>query len=170
MVNDWGCLAWGFGAKSNWAAGLFGMQVDKVRRLAASILSIGENRVWLDPEQTGKIEECMTKEDVRAIIKDGTIRKRKMQMHSRGRARMLHAKKKLGRKRGMGKRRGKFKARVKKKMMWVRSVRAQRKKISEMRKKGVKLKIPYGKIYRMIKGGYFRGKKHLETVAAGGKP
>ncbi len=145
------------------------MQLDKIRRMAADILKVGKNRVWINQDEREKIMESMTKEDIRALIKDGLIKKKRKKELSRARARKLHEKKKKGRKKGPGKRVGSKKARMKEKKKWAKAVRAQRKKLRQLRKKKEKLKLPYGKLYKMIKGDYFRGKKYLETFAKGTK-
>lgn len=145
------------------------MKLPKIKKIAAKLLKVGETKVWFDPSKSERIAECMTKEDIRAAIAEGAIKKKKTAQHSRGKARVLHEKKTKGRKRGMGKRKGKWKARVKTKKRWMMNVRAQRKKLKEMKENGTKLKVKYSKVYRMIKGGYFRGKKYVESYATKGK-
>lgn len=144
------------------------MELYKVRRLAASILKVGETKVWFNPAESGKIAECMTKEDVRALIADGLIKKKRLIGASRGRAKALHVKKGKGRRRGYGKRGGTKKARMQSKSTWIRNVRAQRKMLAELKKSGVKMEKPYSKVYKMVKGNYFRGKKYLEAYVRGG--
>ena len=51
----------------------------------------------------------------------------------------------------------------------MRTVRAQRKKLIELKKSNTKFSISYRTAYKMIKGGYFRGKKHLEATVIGVK-
>ena len=82
------------------------MKSDKVKAMAAGILKVGKGDVWFDSKQMDKIQTVMTKDDVRGLIKDGLVRKRKENWKSMGRARLLHAKRKKGRKRGSGKRKG----------------------------------------------------------------
>ena len=144
------------------------MKLDKVRRLAASILDVGLNKVWLDPSKEAQIKEAMTKEDVRSLIAEKAVKKIKPQSHSRGRARILHEKKRKGRKRGKGKRIGSMNARCNRKARWVKNVRAQRKKLRELKEKGeIKGKFSYAEIYERIKGGFFKGKKYVEALAKG---
>ena len=107
----------------------------------------------------------MTKDDIRVLIKEGIIRKMPSLGHSAGGARILHRKKKKGRKRGSGKRSATRKTRSQKKRAWIKSVRAQRKMLKEMTKKGVKTKLGYGRIYRMIKSGYFQSRKQVAAMA-----
>lgn len=141
------------------------MELNKIRRMAAQILKVGKNKLWLNPDERDKIKESMTKEDVRALIKDGLIKIKKEKGQSKARARKLKEKKKKGRKGGYGKRKGRKKARARKKKSWVSGVRAQRKKLKELKNKGVKLSIQYRKAYNMIKGNYFKGKKYVEALA-----
>ena len=70
-------------------------------------------------------------------------------------------KKKKGRGGGAGKKGGTKYSKVDKKTMWMRTVRAQRALLKELRDKGQIEKSVYGKIYRRSKGGEFRNKKHM---------
>ncbi len=141
------------------------MESHKIRRLAREILAVGDDKIWMDPNQTVKIEEALTKEDVRALIVKRLIKKKPPVLQSKGRARILHAKHKKRRKRGQGKRTGTKKARMQKRLKWVQDVRAQRKKLRELREKHPEFfeKIAYSNVYNKIKGRFFKGKKYLEA-------
>jgi len=145
------------------------MQLTGIRRLASKILKVGKSKIWFNSLETDKIKEAMTKEDVRLLIKDGLIKKKKLKEHSRGGARKLQEKKKRGRKRGFGKRKGTYKTRSKKKKTWIKKVRAQRKKLQELKKEKKLGKTKPSEIYKKIKGNFFRGKKHLEASVLEGK-
>jgi len=147
------------------------MQQEKVKRLAADVLHCGRNSVWLNPEEGEKISSVMTKDDVRALVKDGIIKKRQQNAHSRFRARLLQKKKKKGRKRGSGKRKGLKSARAEKKPNWMKNVRSQRRMLRQLRKekKNNVEKIGYRKLYMKIKGGYFKGKNYLKAAVEGKK-
>lgn len=142
------------------------MKLDQVKRLAADIFNVGVNRIWIDPNETEGASEVITKDDVRALISKGIIKKRRMKAQSRGRARMLAEKKKKGRRRGPGKRRGKHGARGNAKKRWIKTVRAQREELKKIRKENPKEmeKANYSKIYRKIKGGYFKGRKYVRAA------
>ncbi len=146
------------------------MKVDKIKRLASDLLKCGKNKVWFDPENVDKIQEAITKEDVRALIKEGIIRERNDNEQSRGRARVLKGKKAKGRKRGFGKRGGTKKARGEKHKRWIANIRSQRKKLTELREKHPKevSKIGYTKLYKKVKGGFFKGKKYIEALVKKG--
>jgi len=139
------------------------MDDKKAKRMAAGILKVGETKIFIQPEERTKLKEAMTKEDVRQLIKDRVIAKRKDNEQSKARARLLAEKKKKGRKRGHGKRTGKKTARKGKKEIWIKNVRAQRRTLKEIKASGVTLKESARKIYLMIKGGHFKGKKYIEA-------
>lgn len=147
------------------------MQEERVRKIAAALLKCGNDRVWMDPEQQDKVKSAMTKEDVRGLIKDKVIRRRKQNFKSRGHARILHEKRKKGRKRGKGKRKGSKKARSEKKKSWMKNVRSQRRTLKKLKKEKPKevAKLGYRRLYRMVKGRYFKGKKYLEAAVSGKK-
>lgn len=132
------------------------MELNKVRALAAKALGVGRSRIrFADAE---KASEAITREDVRTLYKDRAIVVLPETGTSRGRARVLMAKKKLGRKVGRGKRRGTKGAREDKKAKWMRQVRSQRELLKAKRP------LEYRKLYKMVKGGYFKSLKHLETA------
>jgi len=145
------------------------MDLKKIRAIAQKLLGCGATKVWFDPKQIDRVLEAMTTEDIRALIKENVIRKKRTQLHSRGTARMLRQKKRRGRKRGFGKRTGTKKARTKKKRKWIDNVRAQRKHLRELKGKKKIDSESYSKAYRLIKGGYFRGKKHMDAFLSGKK-
>ncbi len=139
------------------------MDIRKIRKIASELLGVGETRVWIEPEKTAEIAKCITKDDIRGKIREGAIKKRGAPYASRSRARARHKKKRLGRKRGFGKRKGGRKARSEQRTSWIRNVRAQRKKIKELREKGAIDQKKYSKLYKMVKGNYFKGKKYIEA-------
>ncbi|MAG18022.1 MAG: 50S ribosomal protein L19e [Candidatus Diapherotrites archaeon] len=140
------------------------MDHKKAKKITAALLKIGETKVYISPSEGQRIKEAMTKEDVRVLIKDGVIKKRKDDLQSKSRARVLKEKKKKGRKKGHGKRTGKKTARSNKKEKWIKNVRAQRRVLKEMKESNAKLKKPARQIYLMIKGGYFKGKKYVQSM------
>lgn len=146
------------------------VKLESIRRIAARELNCGQSKVWIDPVQSSKAKEAITKEDIKELIRNGMIKKKRENAQSRGRARTLQAQKRKGRKKGMGKRKGTFKARVNKKESWMRRVRSLRRKLKELRKEGSLKEGEYKKFYKLIKGNYFRGRKHLEEIAKGSSP
>ncbi len=144
------------------------MQLKKAKAIASGILGVGKNRVWINPGETQKVQEAMTKQDLRGLVEEGIIAEKTQNFQSRGRARELARRKKKGRKKGAGKRKGTKKTRMEKKRAWIKNARAQRKMLKELREKKRDSvgKIGYARVYRMIKGNYFRGKRHVEAFLA----
>jgi len=62
--------------------------------LAADILGVGVSRVKISPEAVDRLDEVVTKDDVRALINEGLIWAEPEKGVSRGRWRVRHMKKK----------------------------------------------------------------------------
>lgn len=139
------------------------MDVKNQRRIAASILKVGQGRVWLDPEDSEAIEAAVTREDVRKLIRAGAIQRKQEKGISRYRTRKLRAQKKKGRRSGHGSRRGKKFARLPRKRRWISAIRPIRRRLVELKDSKKIDTRTYRKLYLMAKGGMFRSKAHLET-------
>ena len=50
------------------------MNLTTQKRLAASILKVGLNRVWIDPERIEEVSMAITREGVKQLINDGAIK------------------------------------------------------------------------------------------------
>jgi len=124
--------------------------------MAAEVLGVGEGRVWIDPERLEDVEAAITREDIRRLIHEGAIRKLKEKGVSRARARILHEKRKKGRRRGQGSRSGSRKARAKLKKVWVMKIRALRRRLRELKEKRVITTRVYRQLYLKAKSGVFR--------------
>jgi large subunit ribosomal protein L19e len=133
------------------------------RRLASQILDCGLDRVWLNPEATEEIASAITREDIRGLVEEGSIKARPVKGVSRGRARLVAAKRKYGHRKGQGSRRGKKGARTSKKEQWVKKIRALRRRLKELRAEGALEKSVYCRLYRKAKGGEYRSVAHLES-------
>ena len=147
------------------------MESRKAKELAARILKIGEGRVFLDPANASKVAEAMTKDDIRSLIAERVIKKKGSKEQSMGRARERHAARLKGRGRGKGRRSGTKKVRTDQRKEWINKVRSQRRTLRELREKNpeaVKEKN-YSKIYKRIKGNFFKGKKYLIDYVEGAK-
>ncbi len=131
------------------------------KRLAADILDVGENRIWLDPEAQGDIASAITREEIRELVDDGTIRAKNARGNSRGRARERNKKRAYGHKKGPGKRKGKKGARQNEKAQWTKQIRAQRRTLRELRDKGELTPAQYRELYRKAGGGEFRSVRYL---------
>lgn len=133
------------------------------RRMAAEVMNVGKNRVHIDPEETERVEEAITRQDVRNLIESGAITKKKVKGTSRGRARKNRKQKSKGRQKGHGSRKGKKTARKGSKQTWMEQIRAIRKRLKELKEEGEVTNDEYWDLYDMAKGGFFRDTKHLEN-------
>ena len=132
------------------------------RRLAAQILKVGQNRVWMDPDRTDDIEAAMTREEIRRLAHEGAIKPAAKRGVSRGRARVLHEKKKKGRRRGMGTRSGSAYSRISRKEKWMNRIRALRKRLRGLKEDKIITVAAYRKVYTMASSGRFESVADLE--------
>ncbi len=131
------------------------------KRLAADILDVGENRIWLDPEEQDELADAITREDVAELIEEGTIRAKPAQGNSRGRVRERAAKRSYGHQKGPGSRKGKAGARQDEKDEWTRKVRAQRQTLRTLRDDGTLTPGQYRELYNKSRGGEFPDVRRL---------
>lgn len=124
-------------------------------------MGVGESKIWFDPAAKDKLTEALTRDDVRALIKDGVIKAKPKRGVCRVRARERHEGKKKGRHSGHGSRKGTKNARNNPKEQWIAKVRAQRKIIALLAEAGSLDRSNYRAVYMRIKGNSFKGKKTL---------
>jgi large subunit ribosomal protein L19e len=126
------------------------------KRLAADELDVGKNRVWFDPEAQGEIADAITREDIRELIDEGVIDTSSDKGgNSRGRARERNEKRAYGHRKGPGSRKGKKGAREASKENWQSRIRAQRKRLRELRDEGDLDRSDYRDLYGKASGGEF---------------
>ena len=133
------------------------------RRLAAEVMDIGVNRVWMNPESSKEIADALTREDVRKLIEEGKVGKRAIKGISRGRVRKANETRAYGHRKGHGSRSGAKGARRPKKEMWMKKIRALRSLLSELRENKTIDVSTYRKLYAKAKGGEYRSRAHLKS-------
>lgn len=138
------------------------MNLKNKKRISASLLKAGLKRVWFNPDKLSEIKEGITKDDMRSLIKEGTIRVKQKKGISRGRLRKKLIQKRKGRGKGYGTRKGKATARMPRKRVWINKVRKQRGFIKLLKDKKVIDSKAYLQLRLKIKGGFFRSKRHLK--------
>ena len=131
------------------------------KRLAADILGVGENRVRLDPDEQGEIADAITRDDVRELIDEGVIEAKATEGNSRGRARERDEKRAYGHRTGPGTRKGKAGARSDDKDEWRDDIRAQRRKLRELRDEDELSASEYRELYQKAGGGEFRSVRYM---------
>jgi large subunit ribosomal protein L19e len=132
------------------------------KRLAAEVLDTGENKVWLNPERQGDIAEAITREDVRELVEEGAIQAEDPNGNSRGRARERQEKRSYGHQKGPGSRQGKAGARNNEKEDWTSRIRAQRKRLRELKDEDELDRSTYRSLYDMAGGGEFDSVADME--------
>jgi len=132
------------------------------RRLAAEVLDAGETSVWLDPERQSDIAEAITREDVRELVDQGAIRAKAPSGNARSRARERQEKRSYGHQKGPGSRKGRAGARQNEKEQWQSTIRAQRKRLRELRDEGEIDRSTYRDLYDKAGGGEFDSVADLE--------
>jgi len=129
------------------------------RRLAASVLGVGKDRVIFNDEYSDLIQDAITRSTIRGLVGFGAITVAPEKGISRGRFRTKS--KKLKRGRSAGSTEGTARARNPRKDMWISKVRALRWRLKVAKERKELTPEAYRKLYKQVKGGQVRGVKHL---------
>jgi large subunit ribosomal protein L19e len=137
-------------------------KLNSQRRLAAQILKVGQNRVWIDPERTDDVEGAITRDDVKKLIHEKVITALQEKGVSRARAKAVQGKKRRGRRKGPGSHGGSGYAKISKKEAWMSKIRSLRKRLRELKASRVIAETTYSQVYRMAGSGRFESVADLE--------
>jgi large subunit ribosomal protein L19e len=132
------------------------------RRLAAEILKVGQNRVYINPEFVDDVEGAITREEVRKLIHEKVILSLPEKGVSRGRAKTIRGKKSKGRRSGPGSVTGAGYAKVTQKEAWMLKIRSLRRKLRELKAARTITEDTYSQYYRMAGSGRFQSIAELE--------
>jgi large subunit ribosomal protein L19e len=138
------------------------MKLRTQKRIAASVLKVGTNKVKFDSDRLGDIKEAITKTDMRSLVKEGVVSKKPVVGQSRSRARKITLQKRKGLRKGPGSRKGTKNARLRRKTIWVVKIRVLRKFLKELKTKKLIESGNYRALMLRAKGGFFRSKRHLK--------
>jgi len=125
------------------------MTIATVRRLAADIFNVGQNKVRISPDGLKEAEGALTRADVRGLIDKGVVTK----MRPQGRA----STGRTGRT-GRGRRKG---TPVVAKDTWMEKIRAQRRFFRMLLEAGALKSGSKRSVYQKMKSGIFRNKRAM---------
>ncbi len=135
------------------------MNLKSKRRLAASVLGVGADRIIFNDEYSDLIQDAITRSTIRGLVGFGAITVAPKKGVSRGRFRARS--KKLKRGRGAGSTEGKATARNPRKRAWISKVRALRWRLKVAKERKEISNGDYKRLYKQVKGGQVRGVKHV---------
>ncbi len=135
------------------------MSVKLTRRIASELLGRGATKIRFKPEAVPDAEKALTRDDVRAMIKSGSVFALPMKHNISAYGAELAKKRTQGRKRGQGKRRGTLKARGQ--LDYKKKIRAQRRVIASLKADKTIDNLMFKKLYLLVKGGTFPNKVTL---------
>lgn len=138
------------------------MSLRSQRRIAASILKVGVNRIWIDPERSEDVELAITRSEIRRLIHEGAIKAVPVKGESRWRAKVLKEKKRKGLRRGPGTQEGGKYATISRKSRWISRIRALRKRLRILRARRIITPTTYRELYLKAKGGEFKSVSDME--------
>ena len=131
------------------------------REMAAKILKCGKSRVWMDPSRMADVAEAITAADIRRLVNDGVIVATPKKALSNFRKKKKAAQKKKGRMRGKGSFKGHKGTRLNSKQNWMKTIRAIRSLLRDLKEKKEIESKTYRDVYRKSKSGFFRSRAHV---------
>lgn len=132
------------------------------RRLAAQIMKVGRNRIWIDPQRIEDVESAITREEVRKLVHEKVITTIPIQGVSRGRAKVIQAQKRKGRRKGQGSKSGSARSVISKKDAWMIKIRALRRRLRELKASRVITEANYRELYQIAGSGRFTSITDME--------
>jgi large subunit ribosomal protein L19e len=144
------------------------INIRKKRELVARILGVGVNRVRFEPDKLEDVADSITRENLRALIKNGAIWTARRKGTSRYRAKMKQITRK---KRGTGKgsKKGKKTARVGKKELYIIKIRGMRRYLKILKERNDIDRGTYWSLYKKTNGGQVRNLAHLRDLVKASK-
>jgi large subunit ribosomal protein L19e len=128
-------------------------------------MKVGKNRVWIDPQRTEDVESAITREEVRKLVHEKIITAAPTQGVSRGRAKIIQAKKRRGRRQGPGSKSGTPKSVISKKDAWMIKIRSLRRRLRNLKANRTLTEGNYRELYMIAGSGRFASIAEMERYA-----
>lgn len=139
------------------------VNLKKKRELVSRMLGVGANRIHFEPDKLDDIADSITREDIRKLIKNGSIWTSKVKGTSRSRAKeKASTHKKHGT--GMGSKQGKKTVRMGKKETYVKKIKAMRHRLKVMKSRNDINREIFWNLYKKVNGGQVRSLAHLRDL------
>ncbi len=133
------------------------MSLEYIKELASKVTGAGKSRIYIDPNYYDRLSTVISREEVRKLIEDGIIKIKQ----KKGQVWREEKIKKRRKRRGPGSRKGK-RVKVKKKE-YVKRVRALRRFLRQLYKKGAMDSSVYRHLRTMIKAGVINSKSKIKA-------
>jgi large subunit ribosomal protein L19e len=135
------------------------MSIELTKRIAAQLLERGVTAVRIKEGAVAEAKKAITREDVRNLIKNGSIYTVMEKHNISAYSKVLKEKRKKGRRRGQGRRKGTAGARGI--MEYKKTIRGQRRVLNDLKVQKVIDNEKFKKYYALVKGGSFANKVSL---------
>merc|ERR1711865_395737 len=116
---------------------------------------MGQKRVHIDPTEVNEVKLANSRKNIRKLLKDNIILKKKTQIHSRFRVKAWHAAVRRGRHTGTGRRKGARNARMPSEVLWMRRSRVLRRLLRKYREAKKITPSQYRQMYLRAKGNMY---------------
>jgi large subunit ribosomal protein L19e len=136
------------------------MSVKFTRRVAGEILERGVSKIRIKPDAVPEAKKAITRDDVRVLIKNGSIYAVKAKHNISAYSKVLHEKRQKGRRRGQGRRKGTTAARGGL-LEYKKKIRGQRRVLHALKEEKLIDNLKFKRYYALVKGGNFSTKASL---------
>jgi large subunit ribosomal protein L19e len=135
------------------------MSIKLTKRIAGELLERGVSKVRVKSSGIEEAKKAITREDVRALIKNGHIYAIKEKHNISAYSKVLREKRNKGRRRGHGRRKGTQAARGI--LEYKKKIRGQRRVLKALKDEKIIDNVKFKKYYALVKGGNFTTKASL---------